>query len=240
MNNLYVEQITIDKKDCSKFNTLRFDSILTIFQHLAITHSYEMKVDRVSLIESSNAFFVLTKMKIAISRLPKVDEQVVASTWPIKVTSPIKFYRDYEICSQNQVLISGTAEWCTLDGTTRMPRKISSVKYPSELNHIERRSMTYEFTRFNQDGEYIGDYKIVDSDIDVNEHTNNVVYLKMALSTYSEEEFEKKNFKGLEIHFIKETMLDQTIKLYKCENENGDFVYGELDTKRVFAVLFEK
>lgn len=240
MNNFYKTELTISEKECSKFGYLRYDSVLNIFQLLAISHSYEMKVDRESLIESSNAFFVITKMKFSVSKMPKINEQVTAITWPIKVTSPIKFYRDYEIYLGGEVLVSGVAEWCTLDGTTRTLRKINSVKYPYELQHIERRSQVGEFTKLTQVGEYVTDYVVADSDIDVNGHTNNVSYVKIALSTYLEEEFEKANFKGLEVHFNKETMLGETINIYKAKTDLGDCVYGEINGKRIFAVMFEK
>ena len=125
----------------------------------------------------------------------------------------------------------GSSEWCTLDYDTRMPRKSSSVCYPSDMVHREDESGAGAFVRVKEkvsEDDYVYTYRSMFVDIDSNKHTNNVAYVRMALDTFSPEEFSSLS------HSIKEV----AIAFYLWFN-NKDNDYHDINIENVNAIIPE-
>ncbi len=241
IKNNFVLPIYVNAEKCTKDNKLRFDSVLQMFQDATNKHSYEMLLDKDTLKNSSNAFFVLTKIKFKILNNISFNDTVSVKTWPLKVNSPIRFHRDYQIKNGDIVAIAGHSEWCVLDYNTRSLRKISSVKYIDDIDYLERTNLVDDYANFNsyKKGETALNHVVSFCDIDFNNHTNNACYVKMALNTFSPDEFIKYNFTGFEIHFNKETMYGDKITLYKNAVDKGVLVQGYKENVKIFECLFE-
>ncbi|MBE5756598.1 MAG: hypothetical protein E7342_02245 [Clostridiales bacterium] len=240
LNRLEQKQNILSKQVDFNLN-LRFDEILGIFQDITTTHSKLMGVDYENMLKNSNAYWVLSKMKFKLDGLFKSGDEIVAITWPL-APSTFRFIRDYKILGEKGEIL-GRSEWCVLDAITLRLRKLDSVCYPKELEHLNNAVDLTEFTRFTEEfsiEDYLTEYKAVFTDIDCNKHVNNLSYAKMALNTFSLEEFESFNFNAFEIHFISQTFFEDKIKLYKKVFDDRVCVLGEKNEKPVFKALFYK
>ena len=242
MKNEYSYLLEVNSRLCDNNCKIKFDSVLEIFQDATNFHSYVMGIDKDSLIKSSNAFFVLTKLRFTISQDVFFNDTISVRTWPLKITSPIRFNREYQIQKGGYSAINGHSEWCVLDYETRQLRKVSSVKYPSELIHNDEKSDDKSFNSYLKidRGEKVYTHKVRYTDLDFNNHTNNVSYVKMALNSFSPSEFSKYNFKGYEIHFNKETTFNDEIEIYKSVVDNGVYIEGLLNNVKIFECMFER
>ena len=120
-------------------------------------------------------------------------------------------------------------------------RRLDTVSYPADMPHIEERASVSPFLRLREEvceEDYSYTYKAGYSDIDVNGHVNNVVYSKMALNTFTPEEFNSLNYNAFEIHFISQCYLDNEIKIYKKQVDNGVYIEGKINDKSAFKCLF--
>ena len=240
MNAIYskIEEITSSKVDVNE--NIRYDAILNIFQDLATAHATEMGMSFTALKQSSNAFWVLSKIRFRLDGTIREGDVINTQTWPILPTA-YRFLRDYKLSGPSGNVF-GSSEWCVLDWTTGRLRKVSSLVYPSDLVHIETRSNIGEFNKYNvevKDCDLIFEHTAKYCDIDCNGHVNNVSYAKMALNVFSPEEFSGYNFKSFEIHFLSQTYFGNQIKIYKKQVENGVYVEGRLNDKAVFKATFE-
>ena len=241
MKNFFEIKKTITASEVDSKWTLRFDSILHIFQDIATSHAREMGMGFDNLMKDSNAFWVLSKIKFRLNDKILQFDEVLAKTWPLK-PSLIRFQRDFTITCANKAVL-GSSEWCILDGTTYGLRKLSSVNYPTSLEHLTETSNAGEFTRFTNQvdiEDYIYTYKAQYTDIDCNNHVNNVSYAKMALNAFTPDEFIDFKFTGFEIHFISQSYYGDEIKIYKKPVDGGVYVEGKLNDKTVFKTLFTK
>lgn len=241
MKNYLETYSTVTSSQVDHLNNLRFDSILNIFQNLATAHATEIGMGFLDLKKHSNAFWVLTKIKFNVNDKLLQNDEIICRTWPIK-PSTIRFLRDYEIKGPNG-FVNGISEWCILDASSGAIRKLSTVCYPENLNHIKDRADVSDFLRLKidvDDSDYVYTYKTLFCDIDCNKHVNNVAYAKMALNTFSLDEFSSYNFKGFEIHFISQSYYGNEIKIYKKQVENGVYVEGKIDNNTIFKTLFIK
>ncbi len=222
---------------------LRFDGILTIMQDLATAHSYDMKVDHDTLLKSSNAFWVLSRAKFKINKHIVNDTLAYFKTWPLK-PSGIRFLREFSFIQNKNVMVDGRSEWCIIDSKNFAIRRLDSVNYPTDLNYIKKSSNTPEFSKIKylvNDEDYCLDYKVSFTDQDVNNHTNNVAYSRMALNCFEVEEFNNYDFSTFEIKFINQTFYGDVIKLYKkIVDENTVYIEGRIEDKKIFFVILSK
>ncbi len=220
---------------------LKFDAILNIFQDIATMHATKMGMGFIDLRDNCNAFWVLSKIRFTLDGNIYQTQHAQAKTWPI-TPSAIRFIRDFTIKSPTGK-VKGTSEWCLLDFTTNSLRKISSVNYPSELVHIKKRSGAGDFSRVRvelEEKDFCYEYLASFTDIDCNNHVNNVAYVKMALNCFSPTEFADANFKGFEIQFANQSFFGDKICLYKKPIENGVYIEGKMQDKTIFKCIFEK
>ena len=241
MKNFYEQDFTVTSSMCDFSDNIRFDAILNIFQDITTEHSAIMGTDHEKMYKYSNAFWVLSKTKFTIEKETKVSSLVKGKTWPLKHGS-IRFLRECEISGENQ-MIRGLSEWCILDATNLSIRKIDSVIYPQDFNYLDASPYATGFLRLNEqvcEEDYVYTYKTTFTDIDANNHVNNVSYSRMALNAFTPQEWKEQNFKHFEINFISQTYFGYEIKIYKKQTETGVYVEGKHNDKTVFKCIFTK
>ena len=82
MQNFYKTEYTVKSTEIDSNWKMRIDHIVELFQSITGIHSTQMGVDGPTLLEKSNAFWVLTKFKIKINSLPLMEDIVTVETWP--------------------------------------------------------------------------------------------------------------------------------------------------------------
>lgn len=242
MNNFYKTNREISYSDVDNKGYQRVDSILSDLQTLTAIHSKEMGVDGDTTVQKSNAFWVLSRIKLKIFQMPRHYDVVEMETFPTTV-SAVKFMRDYKITKDGKDMVHATSEWCTLDIETKGIRRTSSICYPFELEHRQDRSSTGDFLKIRQDvslEDYHHTHVSRFVDIDSNGHTNNVAYMRMALNCFDLQEFSAEKINEVEIAYISQTYFGDQIKLYKTKTDYGYYVEGKKDDKTVFTCVFTK
>ncbi|MBO5926031.1 MAG: hypothetical protein J6Q38_00520 [Clostridia bacterium] len=221
-------------------NKMRFDTLLSSFQDVAIFHSNEMGVGFYDFLKSSNAIWVLTKVKLYAPKMPMLTETVKFSTYPTDI-SALRFIREFTASGDMGGIAVGHSEWCVLDATTKSLRKANSLNYPFNLERrtdnvgLEFDNMRYEATNL------VYTYKVKLTDIDCNMHTNNVAYARMALNAFDLNEYSNYNFNAFEIKFASQSYYGNEIEIYKNQiEENKVFITGRIKDKCIFSALLSK
>lgn len=241
MNNFYKTDYMVKYSEVDSNYNMRIDYIISAFQNITGIHSKEIGVDGPTVLEKSNGFWVLTKFKLKIEQLPKNEEIIELETWPTTVSS-IRFNRDFAMSKSGKIIVTGISEWCILDYDTNAIRKTSSVCYPHKMPHREERSGAGEFIKLREsvnEEHFIYKYRSSFTDIDSNKHTNNVAYIRIALNTFSPEEYEEINIDEFQISFICQTYFGDEIDVYKKKTENGYYIEGKHNDKTVFNVIIK-
>lgn len=225
MKNTYSKKMRIPSFYMDNVKTLSVPACMGIIQDITNCHSELMGVDRWSMLKSSNAFWVLTKVKLEINRMPELDEMVKIETWTID-HSAVKFERDCRIWKGKEPLVNIRSEWVTLDGTTRKIRTARSLKFPNMKNRADRsteqsfNNLKYEIS----EDDFCYSRTIYSTDIDVNQHVNNCYYARFVLDAFKVSELTSKKLSGFEIHFVNEAFEGEKLDFYKKEIDGGYFV----------------
>lgn len=240
MQNVYTKNFNILSSQTDVDFKLRFDAIANVFQDVTIEHSKIMRVDRDTLLQKSNAFWVLSKMKFSLNGEFELFEPVSVTTWPC-TPSLIRFNRCYTIISGSKN-INAVSEWCILDATTKTLRKSNSVCYPTFEHQPCLNGL--EFSRINDDVNDIDFsyyYKTLATDVDSNNHVNNVAYVRMVLNAFTPKDFKDKNFKNFEIHFLNQSYLGDEISVFKKQlSPSKTLIIGKILQTKVFTCVLEK
>lgn len=239
MNNSYKIDYNVKYSEVDSNYLMRLDHIVTHFQDITGLHSNEMEIDGKTLLEKSNAFWVLTKLKMRIHRFPEFEETVQIETWPTTVKG-VRFGRDYNISKDGVPLISCISEWCTIDCDTKKPRRVDTIHYPHSMPHRQDRSDAGEILRLreNVSKENVNHIHCCSFvDIDTNKHTNNIAYLRMILNCFSPSEFGEINICELQVSFLSQTFYGDEITAYKKLTDYGFYIEGQKSDKAVFNCI---
>ncbi len=209
-------------------------SILSIFQDVASIHAEEIGVGFKTMLEK-NLYWVLSRVKFDILKMPDLNQTVVVETWPHQ-KGRIDFDRDFKILSENgEQLIVGTSKWCVIGTINRTLQRTENVNYVGEycldVNYTDKFSKIMLPTD-SYENQFV--HTVSFSDLDHNQHMNNTNYANLVLNaTHS------KTFKHFEINFVNECKLGEQIKVLTTTNQNGEYVVGLVDEKTAFVAYLK-
>lgn len=209
---------------------LSLKAILNIFQDVAAFHAEKISVGYEDLLKL-NLYWVLSRIKFDIIKMPKIDEEVIVTTWPHE-KGKVDFDRDITISSlDNEVLIKATTKWCVIDTKTRMLQRSLNVNY----NGICANEKNYEekFTKITIPDivpKYKFTYQVNYSDLDHNHHMNNTSYAIPIVNVIN-----NKNIKHFEINYLNECLLNDSIDINLITENNEEIVIGLVNNKQVFV-----
>jgi acyl-ACP thioesterase len=171
-------------------------------------------------------FWVLSRAKIEIISLPSLGDEIRIETWP-RGLDKIFALRDFLIYDRNNSLIArATTSWLMIDGKTKRP--VRNDILAQRLPHIEATNAIDEpcgKIDTVSDPEIIHDVKVSYTDIDINQHLNNVRYIEYILNCFPTDLYKNKSIKGLQVNFLSESRFDDLIRLYKANTGEGNTTY---------------
>jgi len=212
----YIHSFEVDFS--SKIN---LSTVCNFFQESAWRHATEHHLGYHDLIKDNKAW-VLSSLKIHINQLPVWEDRVELMTWA-RNTDRLFAYRDFEMYKEgtNEPAISATSAWLIVDIQTKRPQRMQQF---SDLMPL----LTDKHALFNSKEkipavEEVQDYheKIpAYSDLDVNQHVNNVKYVEWILDLFSLEFQKSHQIKEFEINYRHEVAYNELVKL-ECQNDSS-------------------
>jgi acyl-ACP thioesterase len=131
-------------------------------------------------ISAKNLAWVLIEWTVDIESRPKYADKINVRTW-VKPSLTRYIYRDFEICHGNKVCVRATSKWAIINfrekTIVRASKELLDAYQPEENEAIP----TYSLGRLHVLEKY-SEHKQVPirkSDIDVNQHVNNLNYLHL-------------------------------------------------------------
>ena len=240
MKNWHREKLVVDDTNVDFSMSVPVAELMKLFEIATFKHSTIMGLDHVSMEKNSQAFWVVTKMKVVPQKPILSGEKISITTWTHELGS-IRALRDCVIKSGTTIKAKFNAEWCCLDWNTRRIRKMSTIQYP-ELEMEKTNNVKTSFSNKREDVEekhYVYTRTIRSTDIDVNLHTNNLKYNFMAMDAFSVEELKSFNIKEYEIYFVNESHQGDKIDIYKKKVKNYYYLEGRCSEKTIFKVVIK-
>ena len=77
------------------------------------------------------------------------------------------------------------------------------------------------------------------TDVDMNNHTNNIAYVRMALNCFTVEELDQFKISEIEMYYLNESYFNDNIKVYKKQTDYGYFICGKIGDKTIFDCVIK-
>jgi len=178
---LFQQDFTIRSSEVTPDGKASLHSICNLLQEVAGNHAGALNLDITQLMEK-NLTWVLQRLNIKINRYPTRGETITIKTWPSS-GDKLRAYRDFLILDDDTNEIGCCLSYWLMLNTqnrrpVRMPEEVLNMA-PRDISHVigikKNRLSSFE----NPD--YIKKFKARRSDLDLNNHVNNVRYIEWAL-----------------------------------------------------------
>jgi len=225
----YERELKIFPSMCDHNSRLSIPAALNIFQDYATLHADYFEIGPDGM-DRRNAFWIITKIRLHINRMPKMMDELTVKTW-IQEADRASCERDFAITDGDEVLVYGRSIWAVISRDTgrlvHMKELYPVVEFnvapPDDRNFIK-------IDKHFEEAEEIGTYTVRSSDIDLGGHLNNVNYVRAMIGCFDSETLDNMDISEIELNYISQTYEGDTLT-FKYRRSEGGFELGALNDK---------
>lgn len=204
----FIKEIDIPYYECDNEGILFPSSILKFLSEVAILHN-EFNLSK----QADNSGWMLNKWRLKIGEYPKGKDRITIETWVSKVD---RFYvtREFRIYLRDIEIARASSLWIYMDINKRRPIRIKDSDL--DPNSIIEDFNFDGFSRLDFDisnGENDTFFKLRRSDIDTNQHVNNVKYFDWILESIDENFYRENSLEEVEIEYKKELKYPEKVRI---------------------------
>lgn len=237
-----ISKYNIRYTDTDAFDNLKLSSLLA-FQEEAAGYSADELGFGYNAVSAKNLGFIIVNNYIELIRPIKLGEVLELHTWPLRPKHMI-FLRDYEFYSAGEKVGVATTRWCMIDTQKYAMMPVSAFFDEDSFNSYNtQRSVEFGSWKIPpvDDGKLAYSKVVSYSDYDHYFHVNNTKYADFLTDVFSVEELKGKFISSLQITYVKQCKIGETIDFYKKYDGNIVYVDGRVgdETRVRFKVALD-
>lgn len=220
----FEKEFHISSFDTDIHGRAKITTLCNFLQEIANNHvnSLQCGIDHLA---SNNLAWVLSRLSIKVDRLPHWKENIRIQTWPVGIEGPFAL-RDFRILDKkNQIISKATSAWLVVKISNRRPQNPMPIVKKMMLK--PDRSIVGEkpkkIPQLNTPAK-IEKYRVHFSDLDINQHVNNVKYIKWLVDCCPQDVQINSSIKELEINFLHEAKLGDHLEIFR-ETDGKDLFF---------------
>ncbi len=212
--SIFSKDWEINFTQCMPNGYLKYTDLCNLLQLTAASHS-EIGGISFSDMQEFNQAWVLSRMRVEITELPKWKDIVTIKTW-INTLENSRSVRALEMYVNGKKIVGSETFWAVFNTKTRRPEALALpfkhfVLYP-ENKATEK---TFSKININHDTEIVFEKTVSLSDLDIVNHVNNVKYLEWCLDFVEEKLILNQKIKSFEMNFLKELSLKDQVVIHE-------------------------
>ena len=230
----YTQNFTITLSLLGQNTHITNKGFLSLLEDIAEMHSASIGYG-VTDINTTNYSWALLNWKVQFISRPKYGDTITIKTWARNHTK-LYCYRDFEVLnSEGKTIALITSKWVLIDISEGRISKIEDnfvKKYKPENKSVFN---IIELEKLQEPQNYLStiDYKIRKSEIDVNNHVNNLCYVDIALEAFPGDANEFNSCKNFEILYKHQIKLDDKLNICYAYEDGENYVVIKSDNGNV-------
>ncbi|MBI9073287.1 MAG: hypothetical protein JEY94_16920 [Melioribacteraceae bacterium] len=220
MQTIYSEQYTIHSYEADYKGKASFLSLCNFLQEVAWKHAEIMGLGYSHLIKK-DLIWIMLRQSISVKQYPDWGDKIIVKTWPSGFDK-LFCYRKFEIFdSENNVLAEAIFTWMVIDLKSKRPQRTESyffAELPDEFMMIPKTLPPKLDKDIN--GKLTSTIDVTVTDLDVNNHVNNVTYIKWIIDSLTLEFHNENELIQLHTNFLAEATYGDKVDIYL--NEGSD------------------
>jgi acyl-ACP thioesterase len=191
---------------------------------------------------ATNTAWILSRVHVEFPDAPRWREEVTLNTWH-KGLNRLFFLRDFVITdNEGKERVKATTSWLVLNLETR--RLVRDPKLMEEgtvcTEHVIETPADKVQMPKDVEAEHVMDHAVAYSDVDMNAHANNAMYMQWAMDAVDYAIASARPVKEFTINFNHETKSGDVVSIYKARVEQEDglhvFVEGKVGDQSAYCV----
>ena len=225
----------INFTQCLPNGSLKYTDLCNLLQLTAATHS-EIGGISFSDMQEFDQAWVLSRMRVEITELPKWKDIVTVKTW-INSLENSRSVRALEMYVNGKKVVGSETFWAVFNTKKRRPEALALPFEHYEL-YPENKATKQGFSKINlnYEKEMVFEKTVVLSDLDIVNHVNNVKYLEWCLDLVDEKIILNQAIESFEMNFIKELSLKDEVVIHESLNKNNTVFSITKEDKTCFAL----
>lgn len=214
----YKESYTIHSYEVDASLKAHLATIGNYLQDTAGRHAKILKFGYEDLLKN-NQFWALSRLKIEMFQYPGWNERIWIETWPSGIHK-LFAYRDFRIRTDTGKTIGeASSAWLVVDMKNRRPQNPEFLyRLVPDLTVTQPGSSLEKLPAVTGNGTDTH-HTVRYSDLDQNNHLNNVKYIQWILDSYPMDFHKHKRVKIFEINFLSESSYGEEIRM-RIEKKN--------------------
>ncbi len=233
--SIFSKDWEINFTQCTPNGYLKYTDLCNLLQLTAAAHS-EIGGISFSDMQEFDQAWVLSRMRVEITELPKWKDTVTVKTW-INTLENSRSVRALELYVNGNKLVGSETFWAVFNTKTRRPEQLALPFSHFEL-FPENKATNESFSKINVNGdtELVCQKKVVLSDLDIVNHVNNVKYLEWCLDFIPTKLILNQKIANFEMNFMKELSLNDCVSIHENDSQNKTVFSVTKEDKHCFAL----
>ncbi len=225
----------INFTQCTPNGYLKYTDLCNLLQLTAAAHS-ELGGISFSDMQEFNQAWVLSRMRVEITELPKWKDTLTIKTW-INTLENSRSVRALEVYVNGIKIVGSETFWAVINTEKRRPEALALPFGHFEI-FPEHKATEKSFSKIQliDDKEYVFNKVVVLSDLDIVNHVNNVKYLEWCLDFVPSGLILNQKIDSFEMNFLKELYLKDRVKINESFTENKTIFSVTKDDNTSFAL----
>lgn len=225
----------INFTQCAPNGYLKYTDLCNLLQLTSAAHS-EIGGISFSDMQEFNQAWVLSRMRVEISELPKWRDVVTVKTW-INSLENSRSVRALEMYVNGKKMVGSETFWAVFNTQTRRPEALALPYEHFEL-YPEKIATEKTFSKINinTEKEMIFERMVSLSDLDIVNHVNNVKYLEWCLDLMPTKLILNQKIESFEMNFLKELSLKDQVVIHESFTETATIFSITKEDKTCFAL----
>lgn len=225
----------INFTQCAPNGYLKYSELCNVLQMTAAAHS-EIGGISFSDMQEFHQAWVLSRMRVEITKLPKWRDVVTVKTW-INSLENSRSVRALEMYVNGEKIVGSETFWAVFNTQLRRPEALALPYEHFELFPEEKATQeSFSKINLNLDKEKLFEKTVRLSDLDIVNHVNNVKYLEWCLDLADDTKILNQQLESFEMNFMKELSLNDQVSIHKNTESNSSIFSIDKENKCCFAL----
>ena len=221
LKETWIDNYPIHSYEVDQHSRLTIVSAINYFQESAWRNA-EVLGFGLKELAAKKQFWVLSRLYVEMYRYPLWGDKIQFETWPKGIENMFAL-RDFRLKSENgkELFGAGASAWLIIDATTHRLQRMEQICDNMPL--YPHNAVDYKLGKIATIATMTPKTRIIAgyTDVDVNNHVNNVSYLNWAVN-YLPFETNKLTVRSVEINFLSEARLHSPVEIsYGNDNEQN-------------------
>jgi medium-chain acyl-[acyl-carrier-protein] hydrolase len=223
---------------CAPNGFLKYTELCILMQVTAALHS-ELGGISFSDMQVFDQAWVLSRMRVEISKLPKWKDTITLKTWIVSLENS-RSVRAMEVYLNDEKICASETFWAVMNTKTRRPEALSIAH-----EHFEKFEGTFATQKrvskidFDIEATQVNSRKVVFSDLDIVNHVNSMKYLEWCLDCLDSKLLLNQKLVSFDLNYLKELSIEDVVEI-RNEKSGNEFIFTVLkEEKACFALKLD-